>query len=225
VVTNISAPSPDASAPALHAEVVAAPSPALADRAPVASRDLDDVQSLWRDHRRWVAAILLAHKPAWADLDDLLQDVATSVVRKVRELRDPQALKPWLRTVAVNVAHAAARKGKRAAAFASLEGVETQAPMRRGEGDPADDGAHPRSTQEGGRLLALAQQLPDGYREPLLLKAVQGMSYRQIGQVLGLPETTIETRIARGRKMLRELAERSEPARDLSAASGGSKVP
>ncbi|MFZ4574651.1 MAG: RNA polymerase sigma factor, partial [Phycisphaerales bacterium] len=60
--------------------------------------------------------------------------------------------------------------------------------------------------QTAGRLLRLAEQLPDGYREPLLLKAVQNMSYREIGQLMGLPETTVETRIARARKQLRELA-------------------
>jgi DNA-directed RNA polymerase specialized sigma24 family protein len=32
------------------------------------------------------------------------------------------------------------------------------------------------------------------------------MSYREIGRVMGLPETTVETRVARGRRMLRELA-------------------
>jgi RNA polymerase sigma-70 factor (ECF subfamily) len=60
--------------------------------------------------------------------------------------------------------------------------------------------------EEGRRLMELARRLPDGYREPLLLKAVHGLSYREIGRILGLPETTIETRIARGRRQLRELA-------------------
>ena len=60
--------------------------------------------------------------------------------------------------------------------------------------------------EETRRITDLLDQLPDGYREPLLLKAVQGLSYRQIGHILGLPDTTVETRIARGRKMLRELA-------------------
>jgi DNA-directed RNA polymerase specialized sigma24 family protein len=54
--------------------------------------------------------------------------------------------------------------------------------------------------------MALARTLPEGYREPLLMRCVRGMSYKQIGAVLDLPETTIETRIARGRRMLRELA-------------------
>ena len=39
-----------------------------------------------------------------------------------------------------------------------------------------------------------------------MMKAVRGMSYREIGEVMDLPETTVETRIARARKMLRELA-------------------
>lgn len=59
-------------------------------------------------------------------------------------------------------------------------------------------------------LLDLARGLPEGYREPLLLRCVKGMSYREIAKVLELPETTIETRIARGRRMLRELASRTE---------------
>ncbi|MFZ4573600.1 MAG: RNA polymerase sigma factor, partial [Phycisphaerales bacterium] len=74
--------------------------------------DEDSLRALWSDHRRWVAAILLAHKPRWADVEDLLQEVALSFVRKVHEIRDPRALKPWLRTVALNAAHAAARSGK-----------------------------------------------------------------------------------------------------------------
>jgi len=61
--------------------------------------------------------------------------------------------------------------------------------------------------------MELARELPDGYREPLLLKCVRGLSYRQIGELLGLPETTVETRIARGRKMLRERAEADEAQR------------
>ncbi len=152
---------------------------------------------LWQQHRRWVAAILLAHKPRWADLDDLLQDVAMSVVRKMGEIRDPGAIRPWLRTVAMNVAHAAARTGRRRAGEAAIDSEQLSAPTAEA---PAVD------AESSQRLAELAFQLPDGYREPLLLKAVQGLSYREIGQILGLPETTIETRIARARRQLRDLA-------------------
>lgn len=158
--------------------------------------DAESVERLWQRHRRWVAAILLAYKPRWADVDDLLQEVAVAVVRKVHELRDPAAVRPWLRTVAINAAHAAGRSGQRRGRDTSLD--ESGAPPARGTpAGPPDDAR---------RLMDLAATLPEGYREPLLLKAVQGLSYREIGRILGLPETTIETRIARGRRQLRDLA-------------------
>jgi len=161
--------------------------------------DPEAIKNVWRRHRRWVAAILLAHKPRWADLDDLLQDVALSVVRKVGELRDPRAVRPWLRTVAINAAHAAARSGQRRVRDVAL-GDDENLRGAKPYGPPSPE------QEEGRRLMDLARRLPDGYREPLLLKAVHGLSYREIGRILGLPETTIETRIARGRRQLRELA-------------------
>lgn len=173
-----------------------------------ASGDPASVRRLWEANRRWVAAILLAHKPRWADLEDLLQEVALAMVRKVGELRDPGALRPWLRTVAINAAHAAARGSKRRVGqelFA--EGSDQGHEGRTRDFTPAPEAL---ADHEHGRLLMqLAFELPDGYREPLLLKAVEGLSYRQIGEIMDLPETTIETRVARGRRMLRDLAART----------------
>lgn len=186
----------DVAAPGMHDDSLAA--------AAIAG-DADAVQRLWTLNRRWVAAILLAHKPRWADVEDLLQEVALSMVRKLSEVRDPRAVRPWLRTVAVNIAHAAARSGKRRAGDERLG--EAADESHEGRGRDFVQAPEALSEYEHGRLLlTLAGQLPDGYREPLLLKALQDLSYREIGEILDLPETTIETRIARGRRMLRELA-------------------
>jgi RNA polymerase sigma-70 factor (ECF subfamily) len=46
--------------------------------------------------------------------------------------------------------------------------------------------------------------LPPEYREPLLLRCVRSMTYLQISEMLDLPVTTIETRLARARRMLRD---------------------
>jgi RNA polymerase sigma-70 factor, ECF subfamily len=170
--------------------------------------DADSLQRLWMANRRWVAAILLAHKPRWVDVEDLLQEVAVSMVRKLGEVRDPRAVRPWLRTVAVNVAHAAARSGKRRATDERFgEGSDDQVASRTRDGVEPPESLG--SSEHGRLLMQLCEQLPDGYREPLLLKAVQDLSYREIGEILDLPETTIETRIARGRRMLRELASKN----------------
>lgn len=162
-------------------------------------------QQVWEENRRWVAAIILAHKPSWSDLDDLLQDVATTLVARGHEVRDRDALRPWLRTVAINAARLAGRRGKiRLTRSLDELGPDGSAPEPESLGTP--EASDPAAQEDMSRVLELLGRLPDGYREPLILKAVEGLSYRQIGQILDLPETTVETRIARGRRMLRELS-------------------
>lgn len=163
--------------------------------------DQDALRAVWRAHRAWVAAIVLAHKPREAELEDLLQTVALTLVRRIGDVRHEGAFRPWLRTVAINAARAAGRK----------QSTERRARLRLAD-RRADETVEPASGPEGRSILDLARELPDGYREPLLLRCVKGMSYREISNVLELPETTIETRIARGRRMLRELASQRQAA-------------
>ncbi|MDX2118701.1 MAG: sigma-70 family RNA polymerase sigma factor [Planctomycetota bacterium] len=163
--------------------------------------DRATLETLWQDNRRWVAAIILAYKPKWADVEDLLQEVAASLIAHGHELRDVAAARAWLRQVAINAARLEGRKGK----LRQHGSLDTHIEVR-GEA-PAAPERVPADTRESERLLELASRLPDGYREPLILKAVHDLSYRQISQILDLPETTIETRIARARRQLRELAQ------------------
>lgn len=181
--------------------------------------EADALRLVWQANRRWIAAVLLAHKPREADLEDLLQEVAVAYVRMIRKLRDEATLRPWLRTIAINTARAAGRdatrrrRGMSWTRGSAMAGAPTSdRPDSEWLITPAGADEEVTRREEAGRLADLASRLPDGYREPLLLKAVRGLSYREIGRILGLPETTVETRIARGRRMLRELAEGRVPA-------------
>ena len=177
--------------------------------------DLDSVRAVWQAHRRWVATVLLAHKPREIELEDLLQDVATTMVKTIGKLRDPGSLKPWLRTTAINAAREAGRTvTRRRRRFRLVSFVD----------EPSGGAPDPTSAESARRLLDLASTLPDGYREPLLLRCARGMSYRQIAEVLGLPETTVETRITRGRRMLRELVASDEGLADEVGVGRGRKA-
>lgn len=187
----------------------------------VGATDADAVRAVWHAHRRWVAAIVLAHMPREAELEDLLQEVAMRLVRHIGSLNDPAAIRPWLRTTAINVAITAGRRQKvRRRFFPRLVGEreEIEAPS-----EPAEDRSAAR--EEGRRALELAQQLPVEYREPLLLRAVRGMSYRQIADVLGVPVTTVETRLVRARRMLREALEQAEHKSRTTAGATGENEP
>lgn len=168
--------------------------------------DSDAIRLVWDQHRRWVAALILAYKPREADLEDLLQEVAMTFVRRINELREPEAFKPWLRSVSINAARLAGRKQT----LSRKHGRRLRLLVERETDAPVEPDVAVAQREDAQRLLDLAMGLPETYREPLLLRCMQGMSYREIGQITGLPETTIETRIARGRRMLREKAASQE---------------
>lgn len=160
----------------------------------------DALSVVWVGVRRWVAVILIAHKPREADLEDLLQLVALQVCRKVHEVRDPALFKPWLRTVTINIAREQGRK-------VSRKRVGMLKLVGRGKHETQNTIGSMQLSEEAKRVLDAAMSLPEKYREPVLMRCQQSMSYKQIAEVLSLPETTIETRIARGRRMLRETLE------------------
>lgn len=164
-------------------------------------------EALWGANRRWVAAIILAHRPRSIEVDDLMQDVAVKFVSKIGTLRDPGAFRPWLRQIVINVCRGAARQLK---PTMRLPGPESGAdgeegaglqPVSQTEADASDVVA---SRDSAGRLYQQAMTLPPEYREPLLLRCLRSMSYQQISELLELPVTTIETRLARARRMLRD---------------------
>lgn len=144
----------------------------------------DALAFLWRQNRAWIAAVLHAHKPRDAEVDDLLQEVALSLVRHAGEV-DPSRARPWLRRVAINCARDAGRRAK----------VRRRPVPAPGPGLGADGaGADP---------LQAIETLPMEYREPLLL-SLRGLSQRVIAEVMEVPVTTVETRLVRARRMLRE---------------------
>jgi RNA polymerase sigma-70 factor (ECF subfamily) len=174
------------------------------------------LREVWSENRRWVAAILLAHKPKDAELDDLLQDVAMTLVRRFGDVRDPSKIRPWLRTVAINAARAAGRKRK-----VRLRLVQPDADVER---EPAPVNGSDALRDEARLALEAAQRLHPDYREPLLLRCVRGMSYQRIAQTLDLPVTTVETRIARARRMVREEIEFEQEAATMRITQSKSRI-
>ena len=53
-------------------------------------------------------------------------------------------------------------------------------------------------------MLESIAALPEIYREPFVLKHMEDLSYKEIGELLGLPSDTVETRLVRARRLLRE---------------------
>ncbi len=168
--------------------------------------------ALWTAERDFVAAVLWAHVPREGELDDLLQEVAVALVRHLHELRDLGAFRSWLRAVALNAARSALRQREVRRHLGAL-------PDHDEPPDPRCALARADLQDEVRAVLARIDALPSDLREALVLRAVRGLTQQQIADALGVPETTVETRLARARRLLRDGSGEDAPA----AANGSNR--
>ena len=132
-----------------------------------------------------VHGILLARVPA-GDADDLVQDVFLAALEKLPSLREAQAFGGWLAMIARN----------RAADFH----------RRRRPVEPLPDTLAHRDPEraEAERVLAVIRDLPETYRETLVLRLVEGMSGQEISDRVGLTPASVRVNLHRGMKLLRD---------------------
>ncbi|MGB8476213.1 MAG: sigma-70 family RNA polymerase sigma factor [Candidatus Acidiferrum sp.] len=149
--------------------------------------------ALYARHARMVHGILLARVPA-SDVDDLLQDVFLRALPRLCDLRDINRFGPWLAAITRNRAHDYHRQ-TRAVAAATQEVSEKEAEV------PASNSA---SEAEAARILALVRSLPDAYREPLILRLVEGLAGPEIASRTGLTPGSVRVNLHRGMHQLRE---------------------
>ena len=106
--------------------------------------------------------------------------------------------KAWLLTIVRNC-WLSAGKAARRRGHTSLDDESLEAP----EADPETSAIRTGARR---RLDALIADLPEEFREVLILREMEDMSYREIAEVTAVPIGTVMSRLARARAMLRETA-------------------
>jgi RNA polymerase sigma-70 factor, ECF subfamily len=159
-----------------------------------------------------------------AEAEDLVQDTFVRAYRAVSRFRGDSTFRTWLHRIAVNVvrSHAARRSSRgdrRPIGYARGDlhepdhGDEESAIGR----VAADEDLENAVVQRRMIDQALAR-LPPDLRLLITLRDVQGLEYREIAVITGLPIGTVESRIFRGRRRLRPMLEpllkRSAPRRE-----------
>jgi RNA polymerase sigma-70 factor (ECF subfamily) len=131
-----------------------------------------------------------------ADAEDVVQDACVRAVRFFPSLRDDDA-RGWLFAIVRNTWYS--RVSRRAGAAEVL-------PLDSTRDDPADCALDPEA-----RLLqqltvahvrAALEQLPVDFREVLVLREIEGMSYKEIAAIVRVPIGTVMSRLARARDRL-----------------------
>ncbi len=153
-----------------------------------------------RRQSRWVRGVIFAACGRMDDVDDVAQQVWLQVWREAPRLAEPARWRAWLYRVARNAAVDATRTRRRQRTLVETV-TETGHPSHRQA--PSPETIAVRQEEQAAVLTAIAQ-LPPLYREPFVLRHLENWSYEEIGNLLGLPVDTVETRLVRARRRLRE---------------------
>ncbi|HET6852563.1 MAG TPA: sigma-70 family RNA polymerase sigma factor [Pyrinomonadaceae bacterium] len=147
--------------------------------------DRDGFAQLYGLYAPLVHGILLARVPR-AEVDDLVQDIFLHAFKKLHTLRDGSAFGPWIAMIARNRAVDFHRRSK-----ATVE---------------LNDEIGGSNTQDSKakEILELIRNLPEAYRETLVLRLVEGMTGPEIAARTGLTAASVRVNLHRGMKLLRE---------------------
>ncbi len=148
---------------------------------------------LYDRYARMVHGILLCRVPP-REVEDLVHEVFLLALRQLHALRDASRFGAWLGTITRNRANDYFRK---AGPESALNEDIAEERVERIANDHAAE-------QEAAMILAVIRTLPESYREPLVLRLVEGMTGPEIAERTGLTHGSVRVNLCRGMQMLRE---------------------
>ena len=148
-----------------------------------------------------------------ADAEDVVQDAAVRALRYFSSFRKEDA-RAWLLTIVRNTWYARFSKAGHAERHQVSDGMTHERPD-----EQLDPEALVIQQQAVERVHRAIEELPADFREVLVLRELEGLSYKEIAAVIGTPIGTVMSRLARGRERLLAVLEPESPlggAGDLS---------
>ena len=151
----------------------------------ICAGDEEAFGELYKQFAPLVHGIVLA-RVARDEAPDIVQNVFLIAYKSLHTLRDRNAVGAWLATIARNQSNEFYRRTKQT--------EELPEEIRSGES----------SFTQAQEILAVIRALPDAYKEPLVLRLIEGMTGPEIAEQTGLTHDSVRVNLHRGMKLLRQ---------------------
>ncbi|HEV2695264.1 MAG TPA: sigma-70 family RNA polymerase sigma factor, partial [Verrucomicrobiae bacterium] len=132
--------------------------------------------------------------------EDLAQETFVAAWKQLAGLREPEKLRPWLCGIARNLINGTLRKQGREPSHAA-------GPLELADDSASPDATPPEQTisrEEEAILWRSISNIPETYREPMVLFYREHQSVEKVASALELSEEAVHQRLSRGRKLLQE---------------------
>ena len=189
------------------------------DWSQVVRRCMDGDSGAWaelvRSHHRRVYALCYRFTGNPADAEDLTQDVFLKIYSNLSSFDTARgSLQVWITTMTRNLLVDNFRRTRNQRNTDSLDAGWDESDELRPVDRLHASGASPHEKAAQKELAKMVQgalaKVSVELREAVILRDLQDMDYKEIAQVLGIPEGTVKSRISRGRAELARLLERSK---------------
>ena len=179
------------------------------------ARDESAFNELVVTYQRRVFALVFRMLGRREEAEDLAQEVFVQVFKAIDQFRGDSKLSTWIYRIAVNLCKNRTKYLSRRHANDQddVDAMADRLPFSAAKGVSVGGISRPDELVEGMQLevvvkRAIAQIEPE-FREVLILRDVEDMSYEEIAQVTGLADGTVKSRIHRARAQLRVLVEKA----------------
>lgn len=165
--------------------------------------DLQAYESLVGRYQRFVFRILWSRTgSSREDIEDLTQDTFVRAWERLGTYDPTRPFKAWIARIAANAAIDRHRSNMRRPPTTEIAEAENM--VASGVPDPASATI---SGEQRRHLLLRVKELPDPYRQVVVLRFIEEQSYEEIAEALDLPLGSVKTRIFRGRELLKQRLE------------------
>jgi len=148
------------------------------------------------------------------EAEDMAQEVFVQVFKAVGTFRGESRLSTWIYRIAVNLCKNRLKylTRRRSEAQEEFEASEDRSEHAGAPGVTSSELSRPDQLVEGYQMeriveLSILQMDPD-FREILVLRDIEDLSYEELSEITGLPDGTVKSRLHRARAMLKASIER-----------------
>ena len=177
------------------------------------ARDERAFNTLVRSYERRVYGLVFRMLGNQAEAEDLSQEVFVQVFKAIATFRGDSKLSTWIYRIAVNLCKNRSKylKVRHAGKQDELEPLAERLPLGDARSAAIGHIERPDELVAGRQIEAIVAQaiteIEDTFRECLILRDVEELSYEEIGEITGLPPGTVKSRIFRARAQLKALVE------------------
>jgi RNA polymerase sigma-70 factor (ECF subfamily) len=179
------------------------------------ARDETAFNELVVTYERRVFALVFRMLGRREEAEDLAQEVFVQVFKAIDQFRGDSKLSTWIYRIAVNLCKNRTKylARRHAGSEDDVDAMADRAPLSTAKGVSVGDVGRPDELVEGMQLEVVVKraiaQIDTDFRQVLILRDVEDMSYEEIASVTGLAEGTVKSRIHRARAQLRALVEKA----------------